>query len=144
MYSIYSNAFVIFSLFSLQINKPMEEKKKQSMKISKKPNYEKKTKKRNASAEEVVYIFRQVLLQQRPVQIYNAIKRQTPESKVTKQWVEKIYTGNCFVSPNEFQSKNEYEEYCSLREKVYEYHREKKAEKKKLKQNQSLEHETIH
>lgn len=95
--------------------------------------YEKKTKKRNATGEEVLFIFEKVLEEQRPIQIYNEIKRTNPSSTVTKQWVEKIYTGNCFVAPNEYRRKEDYTLYQTLREKVYQYHREKNEIKKQTK-----------
>ena len=90
--------------------------------IKKKRKQIKKTEKRTATAQEVIFIFEKVLEKWRTVKIYNTIIQSNPSSEVSKRNVENIATGNSKVYENELP-KEDYEKYISLRERVYEYHR---------------------
>ena len=88
----------------------------------------KKTKKRRATGEEVIYIFERVLEGWKTIRIYNTIKQINPPSLVDKLHVEKISTGNCKVYEFEL-SKERFEQYVALRQQVYAYWKKIKAEK---------------
>jgi hypothetical protein len=79
-------------------------------------------KKRPCSAEDVIFIFEKTLNNQKPIQIYNELKRMQPQSKITNKWVKKISTGNCRVIQTEL-SDEKFKYYKELREKVYIYHK---------------------
>ncbi len=86
---------------------------------------EKKSKLRRATVDEVIFIFEKVLEDWKSIKIFNLIIQNNPETKIIKEDVENIFTGNCKVfdfetNPEKFQY------YNQLREKVYNYHISKK------------------
>jgi anthranilate phosphoribosyltransferase len=85
----------------------------------------KKKDRRGASAEEVIYIFEKILEGWKTIRIYNTIIQNNLSSIVDKKNVENISTGNSKVYTSEL-SKERFEYYTNLREKVYNYHKEKK------------------
>jgi len=85
----------------------------------------KKKDRRGATAEEVIYIFEKVLEGWKTIRIYNTIIQNNPSSIVDKKNVENISTGNSKVYTSEL-SNERFEYYNNLREKVYNYHKEKK------------------
>lgn len=90
----------------------------------------KKTDRRHATAEEVIYIFEKVLEGWKTIRIYNTIIQQNPSSLVLKKNVENISTGNSKVYQIEL-SPERFAYYNNLREKVYAFH------KKSVKEDQS-------
>jgi len=98
--------------------------------IKKKRKQIKKTEKRTATAQEVIFIFEKVLEGWRTVKIYNTIIQSNPSSEISKKNVENVATGNSKVYENEL-SKENYEKYILLRERVYEYHRNLKMKEAK-------------
>lgn len=80
----------------------------------------KRTKKRDVTADEVIYIFEKVLENWKTIRIYNTIIQSNPNSGVVKSVVEKIATGNCKLFPHEL-SKKRYEYYIQLRAEVYQH-----------------------
>lgn len=90
---------------------------------------EKRIHKRHANALEVLTIFNMVLKDKKTTQILNEIKRNNPNSALTKKHVQKIMTGNCKVEPNELEQ-HEYQKYITLRQQVYKYWTLKKVESK--------------
>jgi len=85
----------------------------------------KRTKKRRATAEEVIYIFEKILEGWKTIRIYNTMIQQHPTSNIEKKKVETISTGNSKVYETEL-TPQQYHYYQELRKKVYTYHREKK------------------
>jgi hypothetical protein len=85
----------------------------------------KKKDRRGASAEEVIYIFEKILEGWKTILIYNTIIQNNPASLVDKKIVENISTGNSKVYTSEL-SNERFEYYTNIREKVYNYHKEKK------------------
>jgi hypothetical protein len=85
----------------------------------------KKKDRRGATAEEVIYIFEKILEGWKTIRIYNTIIQNNPLSIVDKKNVENISTGNSKVYTSEL-SNERFEYYNNLREKVYNYHKEKK------------------
>ena len=85
----------------------------------------KKKTKRNACAEEVIFIFEKILEGWKTIRIYNTIIQTNPTSNVQKKYVETISTGNCKVYQNEVDEEK-YKYYLELREKVYEFHKKEK------------------
>ncbi len=85
----------------------------------------KKKDRRGASAEEVIYIFEKILEGWKTIRIYNTIIQNNPASLVDKKIVENISTGNSKVYTSEL-SNERFEYYTNIREKVYNYHKEKK------------------
>jgi hypothetical protein len=83
---------------------------------------EKKKDRRNATAEEVIFIFEKVLEGWKTIRIYNTIIQNNKDSKVNKRNVEDISTGNSKVFENELIPEK-YNYYKELREKVYLYHK---------------------
>ena len=100
------------------------------IKIKKDRRQIKKTDKRNASAEEIIYIFEKILEDWKTIRIYNTIIQLNPNSPILKKNVENISTGNSKVYESEL-SEERFEYYKTLREKVYEYHKAKKLVKNK-------------
>ena len=86
--------------------------------IKQKRRIEKRTKKRNVLAEEVIFIFEKVLEGWQTNKIYNVLIQTNPQSNVNKKKVEQIATGNCKVFENEL-NKDRYQYYIQLREQVY-------------------------
>ena len=85
----------------------------------------KRTTKRNATAEEVIFIFEKVLDSWKTIKIYNTIIQENPSSQINKKWVESIATGNCKLFENELD-KEKYMYYLELRENVYAFNNDKK------------------
>ena len=79
----------------------------------------KRTIKRDIIAEEVIFIFEMVLEGWKTIKIYNTIIQNNPNSCIDKKKTETISTGNCKVYESEL-SKERFEYYTQLREKVYE------------------------
>lgn len=82
----------------------------------------KKSEKRTATSQEVIFIFEKVLEGWRTIKIYNTIIQNNHSSEISKKNVENIATGNSRVYESEL-SKEDFEKYILLREKVYEYHK---------------------
>jgi hypothetical protein len=90
--------------------------------IKKERRQKKKTLKRSATAEEVIYIFEKILEGWKTIRIYNTIIQNNPKSEVSKKNVENISTGNSKVYQTEL-SEEKYKYYNELRNKVYELHK---------------------
>lgn len=84
----------------------------------------KKKNRRGATAEEVIYIFEKILEGWKTIRIYNTIIQNNPNSEVSKKNVENISTGNSKVYDNELDVER-FKYYTDLREKVYEFHKNK-------------------
>ena len=82
----------------------------------------KRSLKRKVTGEEVIYIFEKTLEGWKTIKIFNTILQNNSSSKVTKETVETISTGNCKVYEKEL-SKERYKYYLELREKVYQYYK---------------------
>jgi len=95
--------------------------KKDYIKIKSERREKKKTERRHATAEEVIYIFEKVLEGWRTIRIYNTIIQKNPNSLVLKKNVENISTGNSKVYKDELDEER-FNYYSELRNKVYEYH----------------------
>jgi hypothetical protein len=80
---------------------------------------------RKTTADEVLFIFEKILENWKTIRIYNTIKQNNPNSKIIKEKVETISTGNCKIFENEL-SPEKYNYYLELRNKVYLYHKNKK------------------
>lgn len=78
--------------------------------------------KRNATPQEILYIFEKLLEGWKTIKIYNLIVQQNRSTKLTKKNVECIATGNVRIYPFELSEEN-YEKYLSLREQVYEFNK---------------------
>ena len=78
----------------------------------------KKTEKRNATANEVIYIFEKILEGWKTIRIYNTIIQENPNSNILKKNVEQISTGNCKINETEL-TKERYLYYTELRKQVY-------------------------
>jgi hypothetical protein len=85
----------------------------------------KKKDRRHATPEEVIFIFEKILEGWKTIRIYNTIIQTNPNSNVQKKHVENISTGNCKIYQNEIDEEK-YHNYELLREKVYQYHINKK------------------
>jgi hypothetical protein len=81
----------------------------------------KRSTKRTATPEEVIFIFEKILEGWKTIKIYNTLIQNNPNSLLDKKKVEKFATGNCKIFENEL-SKEKYAYYLTLREKVYDYH----------------------
>ena len=84
----------------------------------------KKKNRRGATAQEVIYIFEKILEGWKTIRIYNTIIQNNPNSEVSKKNVENISTGNSKVYDNELDVER-FKYYIDLREKVYEFHKNK-------------------
>jgi len=110
----------------------MENKDKAKYIIEKQKRREKKrTLKRKANADEVIFIFEKILEGWKTIRIYNTIIQQTPGSDIDKKWVEKIATGNSKVYESELSTER-YVYYTTLREQVYEYNKQSKEQKESI------------
>jgi hypothetical protein len=97
-----------------------QQKEKEEYNAKKQERREKKkTMKRNASGEEVIYIFEKILEDWKTIRIFNTIIQQNPQSNIDKKWVEQIASGNCKVYLKELKTEERYNYYLELREKVY-------------------------
>jgi hypothetical protein len=92
------------------------------IKMKKERREKKRTEKRAIKGEEVIFIFEKILEGWKTIKIYNTIIQQNQNSLVDKKITETISTGNCKVYESEL-SKDRYEYYKILREKVYEYNK---------------------
>jgi hypothetical protein len=93
----------------------------------------KKQQKRNTSAEEVIFIFEKILEGWKTIKIYNTIIQNNYNSTILKKNVENISTGNTKLLKSEL-SEERYNYYVQLREKVYQYH----IDRKELKKNNTM------
>ena len=101
----------------------MDNKYKQDfIKFKKERRENKKTCKRSITGEEVIFIFEKVLEGWKTIRIYNTIIQNNPDSEIDKKKTENIATGNCKVYESEL-SKEKYDYYMNLRNKVYEYNK---------------------
>jgi len=83
---------------------------------------------RTLNAQEVIFVFEQILKGQKTIQIYNEIRRNNRNSKALKKKVEVISSGNVKVDQSELSSE-QYTYLQNLRSQVYEYHRNNKINK---------------
>ena len=97
----------------------------------------KKQQKRNASAEEVIFIFEKILEEWKTIKIYNTIIQNNHNSTILKKNVENISTGNTKVLKIEL-TEERYNYYLQLRQKVYQYHIDRKELKKKNKLDNNI------
>jgi len=111
---MYKNIFVIY----IMDNKY----KKDFIQMKKERREKKRTAKRDITGEEVIFIFEKVLEGWKTIKIYNTLIQNNPNSAIDKKKTESISTGNCKVYESEL-SKERYEYYINLREKVYEYNK---------------------
>lgn len=93
--------------------------KESFIKMKKCRREKKRINKRDVTADEVIFIFEKILDGWKTIQIYNAIIQNNPNSFIDKKKTEIISTGNCKVYETEL-SKERYEYYNYLRERVYE------------------------
>ena len=101
----------------------MDNKYKQEyIKFKKERRENKKTCKRSITGEEVIFIFEKVLEGWKTIRIYNTIIQNNPDTLIDKKKTEAIATGNCKVYESEL-SKEKYDYYMNLRNKVYEYNK---------------------
>jgi len=96
--------------------------KKEFIQIKKERREKKRCEKRSITGEEVIFIFEKVLEGWKTIRIYNTLIQNNPNSEVDKKRTETIATGNCKVYESEL-SKEKYEYYVTLRQKVYEYNK---------------------
>jgi len=111
---MYKNIFVIYKMDNKY--------KKVFIKMKKERREKKRTIKRDITGEEVIFIFEKVLEGWKTIKIYNTLIQNNPNSQIDKKKTETISTGNCKLYESEL-SKERYEYYTSLREKVYEYNK---------------------
>ena len=95
--------------------------KKEFIKIKKERREQKRSLKRNATADEVIFIFERILEGWKTIRIYNTLVQKNQSTNVDKKWVERIATGNCKLYESELPSEK-YKYYIELREKIYKYH----------------------
>lgn len=96
--------------------------KKEFIQMKKERREKKRCEKRSITGEEVIFIFEKVLEGWKTIRIYNTLIQNNPNSEVDKKRTETIATGNCKVYESEL-SKEKYEYYVTLRQKVYEYNK---------------------
>ena len=101
----------------------------------------KKTERRHATPDEVIFIFEKILEGWKTIKIYNTIIQSNPKSTISKKNVENISTGNSKVYINEL-TEERYKYYNDLRQKVYEYHKNIKLLKKGIITSTETEIET--
>lgn len=94
--------------------------KKEYIQIKQERREIKRSTKRSVTGEEVIFIFEKVLEGWKTIRIYNTIIQNDPNSSVDKRKVETISTGNCKIYSSEL-SKERYEYYLVLRDKVYKF-----------------------
>jgi hypothetical protein len=94
--------------------------KKEFIQMKKTRREKKRCEKRSITGEEVIFIFEKVLEGWSTIRIYNTIIQNEQSSSVDKKKVETISSGNCKVYESEL-SKERFDYYKQLREKVYEY-----------------------
>ena len=96
--------------------------KKNFIQMKKEGRDTKRTEKRSITGEEVIFIWEKILEGWKKIKIYNTIIQQNPNSTIDKKKTETISSGNCKVYESEL-SKERYEYYKILREKIYEYNK---------------------
>jgi hypothetical protein len=96
--------------------------KKEFIQMKKDRREKKRCEKRSITGEEVIYIFEKVLEGWKTIRIYNTLIQNNPNSGIDKKRTESISTGNCKVYESEL-SKERYEYYTVLRQRVYEYNK---------------------
>jgi len=111
---MYKNIFVIYKMDNKY--------KKEFIKMKKERREKKRTTKRDITGEEVIFIFEKVLEGWKTIKIYNTLIQNNSTSAIDKKKTEQISTGNCKVYESEL-SKERYDYYITLREKVYEYNK---------------------
>jgi hypothetical protein len=94
--------------------------KEKFIKFKKERREKKRCVKRSIKGEEVIFIFEKVLEGWKTIRIYNTLIQNNPNSSIDKKKTESISTGNCKVYESEL-SKERFDYYNHLREKVYEY-----------------------
>jgi hypothetical protein len=82
---------------------------------------------RRATVDEVLFIFEKVLEVWKPIKIYNVCIQNNSQSKLLKEDVDHIVSGNCKVFDFE-TTVEKFQLYNDLRQKVYDYHKNKKIE----------------
>ena len=92
--------------------------KKQYILLKKARRENKRTTKRDVTAEEVIFIFEKVLENWKTIKIFNTIIQTNPQSQITKKKTETISTGNCKLFETELTPER-YTYYQMLRERVY-------------------------
>jgi 3-dehydroquinate synthase class II len=97
----------------------MTDSNEKYIKIKKERREKKRANKRNATAEEVIFIFEKVLEDWKTIRIFNTIVQNNPKSELLKKNVENISTGNCKVNRSEL-CEERFNYYNELRGKVYE------------------------
>lgn len=97
----------------------MTDSNEKYIKIKKERREKKRANKRNATADEVIYIFEKVLEDWKTIRIFNTIVQNNPKSELLKKNVENISTGNCKVNRSEL-CEERFNYYNELRNKVYE------------------------
>ena len=97
----------------------MTDSNEKYIKIKKERREKKRANKRNATAEEVIYIFEKVLEGWKTIKIFNTIIQNNPKSVLLKKNVENIATGNCKVNRSEL-CEERFNYYNELRKEVYE------------------------
>ena len=107
------------------MNNNLEIKKKAERREVKKKN------RRNATGEDVIFIFEKILEGWKTIRIYNTIVQTNPNCEILKKNVENISTGNSKVYEKELTSER-YNYYLELRDKVYQYHIDRKINKKEI------------
>lgn len=108
--------------------------KSEYIKIKSERREKKKTDRRHATAEEVIYIFEKILEGWKTIRIYNTIIQNNPKSIVLKKNVENISTGNSKVYQTEL-SPERFAYYTSLREKVYAFQKKPGKEEPNIKES---------
>ena len=78
----------------------------------------KRSTKRTATGDEVIFIFEKILEGWKTIRIYNTIIQNNPQSLIDKKKVEKISTGNCKIFESEL-SEDKFKYYNELREQIY-------------------------
>ena len=96
--------------------------KKEFIQMKKERREKKRCEKRSITGEEVIFIFEKVLEGWKTIRIYNTLIQNNPNSGIDKKRTESISTGNCKVYESEL-SKERYEYYTALRQRVYEYNK---------------------
>jgi uncharacterized protein YlaI len=96
------------------------ERKNEYIEKKKERRAKKRTEKRAATGQEVIYIFERVLQGWKTIRIYNTLLQENPDSLIDKKRVERIATGNCKVHPGEL-SPEDFARYLDLREKIYHF-----------------------
>lgn len=94
------------------------QEKKQYILLKKARRENKRTTKRDVTAEEVIFIFEKVLENWKTIKIFNTIIQTNPQSQITKKKTETISTGNCKLFETELTPER-YAYYQMLRERVY-------------------------